>query len=89
MCLYIVNKLCNEGCLLAQDKGEFCLTYESSMTRMFREGRTETVRSCTCESTAFVKAMGDERTRVRAIYTHTPNPGVRFKKLVTETFCFS
>lgn len=44
-----------------RDKGEFCLTYESSMTRMFREGRTETVRSCTCESTAFVKAMGDER----------------------------
>ncbi|ROL23568.1 Carnitine O-palmitoyltransferase 1, liver isoform [Anabarilius grahami] len=43
-----------------RDKGEFCLTYESSMTRMFREGRTETVRSCTCESTAFVKAMDDE-----------------------------
>ncbi|XP_062403002.1 carnitine O-palmitoyltransferase 1, muscle isoform [Sardina pilchardus] len=40
-----------------RDKGEFCLTYESSMTRMFREGRTETVRSCTSESTAFVKAM--------------------------------
>uniref|UniRef100_A0A8C2JZW0 Carnitine O-palmitoyltransferase 1, muscle isoform n=1 Tax=Cyprinus carpio TaxID=7962 RepID=A0A8C2JZW0_CYPCA len=48
-----------------RDKGEFCLTYESSMTRMFREGRTETVRSCTCESTAFVKAMEDERTTVR------------------------
>uniref|UniRef100_A0A8C1MKJ9 Carnitine O-palmitoyltransferase 1, muscle isoform n=1 Tax=Cyprinus carpio TaxID=7962 RepID=A0A8C1MKJ9_CYPCA len=43
-----------------RDKGEFCLTYESSMTRMFREGRTETVRSCTCESTAFVRAMEDE-----------------------------
>uniref|UniRef100_A0A671L335 Carnitine O-palmitoyltransferase 1, muscle isoform n=1 Tax=Sinocyclocheilus anshuiensis TaxID=1608454 RepID=A0A671L335_9TELE len=48
-----------------RDKGEFCLTYESSMTRMFREGRTETVRSCTCESTAFVKAMEDESTTVR------------------------
>ncbi|TRY62416.1 hypothetical protein DNTS_031825 [Danionella cerebrum] len=45
-----------------RDKGAFCLTYESSMTRMFREGRTETVRSCTCESTAFVKAMEDEGT---------------------------
>uniref|UniRef100_A0A8B9K376 Carnitine O-palmitoyltransferase 1, muscle isoform n=1 Tax=Astyanax mexicanus TaxID=7994 RepID=A0A8B9K376_ASTMX len=43
-----------------RDKGEFCLTYESSMTRMFREGRTETVRSCTIESTAFVRAMVDE-----------------------------
>ena len=29
------------------------------MTRMFREGRTETVRSCTVESSAFVKAMED------------------------------
>ncbi|XP_033887971.2 carnitine O-palmitoyltransferase 1, liver isoform-like [Acipenser ruthenus] len=40
-----------------RDKGEFCLTYEASMTRLFREGRTETVRSCTIESTAFVHAM--------------------------------
>ncbi|XP_057683091.1 carnitine O-palmitoyltransferase 1, liver isoform-like isoform X2 [Corythoichthys intestinalis] len=35
----------------------FCLTYEASMTRLFREGRTETVRSCTNESSAFVKAL--------------------------------
>ncbi|XP_048771840.2 carnitine O-palmitoyltransferase 1, liver isoform-like isoform X2 [Ostrea edulis] len=38
---------------------KFCLTYESSMTRLFREGRTETVRSCTVESCQFVKAMDD------------------------------
>ncbi|XP_025099483.1 carnitine O-palmitoyltransferase 1, liver isoform-like isoform X1 [Pomacea canaliculata] len=37
--------------------GKFCLTYESSMTRLFREGRTETVRSCTKDTCAFVKAM--------------------------------
>ncbi|XP_030646787.1 carnitine O-palmitoyltransferase 1, muscle isoform [Chanos chanos] len=43
-----------------RDKGEFCLTYEASMTRMFREGRTETVRSCTNESAAFVRAMEDK-----------------------------
>uniref|UniRef100_A0A8C0FXU6 Carnitine O-palmitoyltransferase 1, muscle isoform n=1 Tax=Chelonoidis abingdonii TaxID=106734 RepID=A0A8C0FXU6_CHEAB len=42
-----------------QDKGSFCLTYEASMTRLFREGRTETVRSCTRESTAFVRSMMD------------------------------
>ncbi|XP_064416529.1 carnitine O-palmitoyltransferase 1, liver isoform isoform X2 [Latimeria chalumnae] len=42
-----------------RDKGKFCLTYEASMTRLFREGRTETVRSCTSESCAFVKAMVD------------------------------
>uniref|UniRef100_A0A8D2QQ82 Carnitine palmitoyltransferase 1B n=1 Tax=Zosterops lateralis melanops TaxID=1220523 RepID=A0A8D2QQ82_ZOSLA len=40
-----------------RDKGSFCLTYEASMTRLFREGRTETVRSCTAESTAFVRSM--------------------------------
>uniref|UniRef100_A0A8C9WUK8 carnitine O-palmitoyltransferase n=1 Tax=Sander lucioperca TaxID=283035 RepID=A0A8C9WUK8_SANLU len=36
-----------------RDKGKFCLTYEASMTRLFREGRTETVRSCTMETCAF------------------------------------
>lgn len=40
-----------------QDRGGFCLTYEASMTRLFREGRTETVRSCSNESSAFVKAL--------------------------------
>ncbi|XP_061825134.1 carnitine O-palmitoyltransferase 1, muscle isoform isoform X1 [Nerophis lumbriciformis] len=44
-----------------RDQGEFCLTYESSMTRMFRDGRTETVRSCTAEAVAFVGAMEDKR----------------------------
>ncbi|KOB77410.1 putative carnitine o-acyltransferase, partial [Operophtera brumata] len=39
--------------------GRFCLTYEASMTRLFREGRTETVRPCTIESSAWVKAMND------------------------------
>nr|AEQ30088.1 carnitine palmitoyltransferase I [Lateolabrax japonicus] len=42
-----------------RDQGVFCLTYESSMTRMFRDGRTETVRSCTSEAVAFVRAMED------------------------------
>ncbi|CAG0917156.1 unnamed protein product [Notodromas monacha] len=37
--------------------GKFSLTYEASMTRMYREGRTETVRSCSIESCAFVLAM--------------------------------
>uniref|UniRef100_M3Z9V2 carnitine O-palmitoyltransferase n=1 Tax=Nomascus leucogenys TaxID=61853 RepID=M3Z9V2_NOMLE len=42
-----------------EDMGKFCLTYEASMTRLFREGRTETVRSCTTESCDFVQAMVD------------------------------
>ncbi|XP_032093372.1 carnitine O-palmitoyltransferase 1, brain isoform [Thamnophis elegans] len=42
-----------------RDMNKFCLTYEASMTRLFREGRTETVRSCSIESCNFVKAMMD------------------------------
>uniref|UniRef100_A0A7N5ZRS0 carnitine O-palmitoyltransferase n=1 Tax=Anabas testudineus TaxID=64144 RepID=A0A7N5ZRS0_ANATE len=38
-----------------RERGTFCLTYEASMTRLFREGRTETVRSCSNESSAFVR----------------------------------
>ncbi|XP_068595339.1 carnitine O-palmitoyltransferase 1, liver isoform [Brachionichthys hirsutus] len=40
-----------------RDRGKFCLTYEASMTRLFREGRTETVRSCTMDTCAFVRSM--------------------------------
>uniref|UniRef100_A0A8C5HJ80 carnitine O-palmitoyltransferase n=1 Tax=Gouania willdenowi TaxID=441366 RepID=A0A8C5HJ80_GOUWI len=42
-----------------RDRGGFCLTYEASMTRLFREGRTETVRSCSNESCAFIRALED------------------------------
>ena len=38
---------------------KLALTYEASMTRLFREGRTETVRSLTEESAEFVRAMMD------------------------------
>ncbi|RZB39047.1 carnitine O-palmitoyltransferase 1, liver isoform [Asbolus verrucosus] len=43
-----------------RDAGKFDLTYEASMTRLFREGRTETVRPCTIESSTWVKAMESE-----------------------------
>ncbi|KAM6961179.1 carnitine O-palmitoyltransferase 1, liver isoform [Aplochiton taeniatus] len=46
-----------------RDKGKFCLTYEASMTRLFREGRTETVRSCTMETCTFVRSMIGDATR--------------------------
>jgi len=39
------------------DKNKFVQTYESAMTRMYRNGRTETIRSCTEENTDFVKAL--------------------------------
>ncbi|XP_014911689.1 carnitine O-palmitoyltransferase 1, liver isoform isoform X2 [Poecilia latipinna] len=46
-----------------RNKGKFCLTYEASMTRLFREGRTETVRSCTMETCDFVRSMVRQETR--------------------------
>ena len=49
----------------SQDAGKFSLTYEASMTRLFVAGRTETVRSCTVEAAAFVKAMEDPNSTVR------------------------
>ncbi|WKX96780.1 hypothetical protein Q1695_012880 [Nippostrongylus brasiliensis] len=42
-----------------KNQHHFCLTYEASMTRLYREGRTETVRSCTTKSADFVLAMVD------------------------------
>jgi carnitine O-palmitoyltransferase 1 len=43
-----------------RDIGRHHLTYEASMTRLFREGRTETVRSCSIESSEWVKSMVNE-----------------------------
>lgn len=45
-----------------RDAKKFCLTYEAIMTRLYREGRTETVRPLTIESAAWVKAMEDGKT---------------------------
>lgn len=40
-----------------RDIGKHHLTYEASMTRLFREGRTETVRACSIESAEWIKFM--------------------------------
>src|SRR4029434_10938061 len=40
------------------------------MTRLFREGRTETVRSCSNESCAFVQALEAGEVRM-CMFTHT------------------
>lgn len=42
--------------------GKRALTYEASVTRLFAQGRTETVRSLSNESAAFVDAMLDPST---------------------------
>ncbi|KAK6042835.1 ZF-HD homeobox protein Cys/His-rich dimerization domain protein [Cooperia oncophora] len=43
-----------------KDQGKFELTYEPTVMRLFREGRTETVRSCSEHSCDFVKSMLDK-----------------------------
>lgn len=44
-----------------RDAGRFSLTYEASMTRLYREGRTETVRPCTIESADWVRSMESDK----------------------------
>lgn len=39
---------------------KFSLTYEPAMTRLFLKGRTETIRSCTVESSKWVLTMENE-----------------------------
>jgi carnitine O-acetyltransferase len=47
-----------------RDQGYVSATYESASTRGFLHGRTETIRSVTSESRAFVKAMLDSKVEV-------------------------
>ncbi len=50
------------------DIGKHHLTYEASMTRLFREGRTETVRSCSIESCAWADSMKNSNSSVIRLY---------------------
>lgn len=60
-------------------RGAFTATYETALTRLFKNGRTETIRTLTTDSRAFVLAMLDSScsasTRysllARAVQTHT------------------
>eukprot|EP01063_Lacrimia_lanifica_P007454 TRINITY_DN1474_c0_g4_i1.p1 TRINITY_DN1474_c0_g4~~TRINITY_DN1474_c0_g4_i1.p1 ORF type:complete len:794 (+),score=265.37 TRINITY_DN1474_c0_g4_i1:54-2435(+) len=40
-----------------RDQGEFVQTYESATQRLYREGRTETIRSCSNHTKALVEAV--------------------------------
>ena len=42
-----------------------CATYESASLRIFHLGRTDTIRSASVDSLAFVKAMDDPSVTVR------------------------
>uniref|UniRef100_A0AC34RDR2 Choline/carnitine acyltransferase domain-containing protein n=1 Tax=Panagrolaimus sp. JU765 TaxID=591449 RepID=A0AC34RDR2_9BILA len=43
-----------------KDQGNFGLTYEPAVMRLFKDGRTETVRSCSIESCNFVNSMTND-----------------------------
>ncbi|KAH9917835.1 acyltransferase ChoActase/COT/CPT [Fomitopsis serialis] len=59
--------------------GRFTATYETALTRLFKNGRTETIRTLTTDSRAFVLAMGDPKSTPQArrsllrcaVQTHT------------------
>lgn len=45
-------------------RGEFTATYETALTRMFARGRTETIRTLTVDSRAWVLSMVDDKASV-------------------------
>ena len=46
-------------------RGDFTATYETALTRLFKHARTETIRTLTADSRAWVLAMGDPECPVR------------------------
>ncbi|XP_076640143.1 carnitine O-palmitoyltransferase whd isoform X1 [Colletes latitarsis] len=70
-----------------RDSNKFNLTYEASMTRLFREGRTETVRPCTIESTAWVKAMEDKDATVDHKYKLLMAAAKQHQKAYQDAMC--
>ena len=45
----------------------FTATYETVLTRLFQNGRTETIRTLSADSRAWVLAMEDPSTSVRLV----------------------
>ena len=41
-------------------RGKLSMTYEAALARIFKDGRTETIRSCTPQAALFVKEMTDK-----------------------------
>lgn len=46
-------------------RGEFTATYETVLTRMFKNGRTETLRTLTRDAREWVLSMVDPKASVR------------------------
>jgi len=67
-----------------RNQHKFALTYEASMTRLFREGRTETVRSCTMQSCDFVRAMLDPNSTVEERFKLLQSAAIRHQELYRD-----
>ncbi|CAH1790020.1 unnamed protein product [Owenia fusiformis] len=70
-----------------KDSGKFVLVYESSMTRLYLLGRTETVRSLTVESQDFVKAMVDKQKTSEEKIKLLQRACVKHQKLYRDAMC--
>lgn len=53
-------------------RGEFTATYETALTRLFKHGRTETIRTLSTDSRAWVLAMADPSTSVSSFASLLP-----------------
>ena len=53
-------------------RGEFTATYETALTRAFAHGRTETIRTLSTDSRAWVLAMVDARSDVSPFPSRSP-----------------
>ncbi|XP_058800409.1 carnitine O-palmitoyltransferase 1, muscle isoform-like [Phymastichus coffea] len=70
-----------------RDIGKLALTYESTMTRLYREGRTETLRSCTQEMAAWIKSMNDAKSSVEERRQLLMDTAARHKKNYQDAMC--
>lgn len=61
----LVCQHCAQPHLPPRIYGQACATYESASLRMFHLGRTDTIRSASIDSLAFVQAMDDSSIGVR------------------------
>ncbi|XP_066905403.1 carnitine O-palmitoyltransferase 1, muscle isoform isoform X2 [Halyomorpha halys] len=70
-----------------RNAGKFSLTYEASMTRLYREGRTETVRPCSIESATWVKAMSDNSKTVSEKVALLQKACLQHQKAYLDAMC--
>ncbi|KAI8330433.1 acyltransferase ChoActase/COT/CPT [Chlamydoabsidia padenii] len=62
--------------------GTITPTYETAMTRVFRNGRTETIRSCSVESKRFIEAFDDPEKSEKDTYELLVDAVMAHKKYI-------